>query len=101
MKCLTIAAFAAALTASPALADPHRDEGGHGYHRHYNGSKHKQSYWDGHCWVEQKWGKHGRYQEKRKCPPPRHATYARPVHPAPAVQPSPRVIIQPPPILIW
>ncbi|MFN3789896.1 hypothetical protein [Massilia sp.] len=46
---------------SAAMADPWK--GG----RH--GREYKQTYWDGHCKVEQKWKK-GEYKEKRKCKRP-------------------------------
>lgn len=49
-----------ASVSSAALAD-----GGKGRH----GREVKQTYWDGHCKVEQKWKK-GEYKEKRKCKGP-------------------------------
>ena len=56
-----------------ALADPWKDESGHGRHYggHYGGD-HKQEYWDGNCKVERKWKGNGDYKEERKCEAPRY-----------------------------
>lgn len=75
--------------AGPALADPDKDESGHGRGRH---REYKEEYWNGHCKVERKWEKDGDYKEERKCEGgERHGHRARPV----AVYPQPTVVYPP------
>ena len=90
-----IAAFS--LAAAPAVADPDKDESGHGRHGKQKHSKGKQEFWDGHCKVERKW-KGGEYKEERKCAAPYGAPYAVSDAPPPVVEPS--VVITLPPIVI-
>lgn len=76
-----------------ALADPWKDESGHGHYRGHYGGDHKQEYWDGNCKVERKWERNGDYKEERKCKGPR---YRQPVvvpgYPAHSVAPG--IVIQ-------
>ena len=71
MKCLlrplALAALLAGGLVAPALADPHKDESGHGYGKRHGKREHKEEYWDGRCKVERKWEKNGEYKEERKC----------------------------------
>lgn len=63
-----------ALMSSTALADPWKDESGHGkghYGNYYSGD-HKEEFWDGNCKVERKWEGNGEYKEERKCKGPRY-----------------------------
>lgn len=64
MRSTMAALVATALLAGPALADPWKDESGHG--RGWDGER-KEEFWDGNCKVERKWGRSGEYKEKRKC----------------------------------
>jgi hypothetical protein len=66
----------AALLASPALADPWKDESGKGrwggdrgyYGRSYNEAReYKQEYRQGNCKIERKWERGGDYKEEVKC----------------------------------
>jgi hypothetical protein len=77
-----------------AVADPGKDESGHGKHRKHR-AEFKEEYWDGNCKVERKLEKNGDYKEERKCKGAHRA--AAPVYvPAPVVvQPAPAVVIQP------
>jgi len=105
MKSTSIIAIAAAILLAPmtALADPDKDESGHGKRRHGH-REHKEEYWDGNCKVERKFKKDGEYKEERKCKGhdhyrPGHAYAPAPVYvPAPAYAPTqagePGVVIQ-------
>lgn len=97
--CLAVLALAGA--SASVLADPDRDERGHGPRGHHGG-EYKESYWEGDCLVERRWKKNGKYAETRRCEAPRrYSGYPPPVYPATGVvvQP-PAVVIQPPPIVI-
>lgn len=70
--------FAAmALLSAPAIADPWKDESGHGkrdeYSRRDDDRRYadrreaKEEFWDGNCKVERKWERNGDYKEERKC----------------------------------
>ncbi|WPG35297.1 hypothetical protein [Variovorax sp. EBFNA2] len=99
------ALFAGSLVA-PAVADPHKDESGHGRGKgRHSDREYKEEYWDGRCKVERKWEK-GEYKEERKCKGgssrsrqsdgPYYA--AQPVYPAPqpgVIVERPAVVIQP------
>lgn len=67
------------------IADPHKDESGHGKGRGRGHDKreYKEEYWDGNCKFERKYEKHGEYKEERKCKGPRHGHY----EPAPVYVP--------------
>lgn len=78
------------LTTSPALADPYKDESGHGrgpghgYKEEYKAGPHGEKYeWkSGNCKYERKSGPYG-YKEEYKCDgPPRHAGGPPPWAPA-------------------
>jgi hypothetical protein len=61
-----------AMFATPALADPRKDESGKGrwggYERSYNYDReYKQEYRQGGCKVERKWERDGGYKEETKC----------------------------------
>jgi len=56
------ATFLSCATVFPALADPWKDESGHGW----RGGEYKEEYWDGRCKIERKWEKDGD-KEERKC----------------------------------
>jgi hypothetical protein len=68
---------AMALLSAQAMADPWKDESGHGkrgeyadrdYDRRYAYDReHKEEFWDGNCKVERKWERNGDYKEERKC----------------------------------
>lgn len=49
------------------MADPHKDEGGHGRKGRHGGHEHKEEYWEGKCKVERKWKKNGEFKEERNC----------------------------------
>jgi hypothetical protein len=53
----------------------------------------KEKFWDGHCQVERKWKKDGRYEQKRKCRP---MPYAEPEPNSTVVITLPTVLILPP-----
>ena len=75
-----------------ALADPWKDESGHGKGRGHDRREYKQEYWDGNCKVERKLEKNGEYKEERKCKGPRHGYYEQ----APVYVPAaPPVIVEP------
>lgn len=76
-----------------ALADPHKDESGHGKYRHGK-HEYKHEFWDGNCKVEIK-QKNGSYKEERKCRAPRHVSAPAPVY----VVPQP-VLIAPQPVYV-
>ena len=69
------------------LADPWKDESGHGKGRGHDRREFKEEYWDGNCKVERKLEKNGDYKEERKCKGPRRSYYEQtPVYvPAPVV----------------
>lgn len=93
MKTLYFLLLSICLTSlsSGALADPWKDESGHGK-RHKHGREYKEEYWDGNCKVERKFGKNGEYKEERKCKGP-HYGHA---HPAPVYVPAPApVVVEP------
>jgi hypothetical protein len=66
-----------AMLASPALADPWKDESGKGrwgydrggyYGRSYNEAReYKQEFYRGPCKIERKWERNGEYKEETKC----------------------------------
>lgn len=102
MKCLlrplALAALLAGGLVAPALADPHKDESGHGYGKGRHGKReHKEEYWDGRCKVERKWEKGGEYKEERKCNEraARPRQYDGPYYAAPQPVEPPTVVIQP------
>lgn len=82
MKITQVSAILLALAVAPvsALADPGKNENGHGKHRHGSHS-YKHEYWDGNCKVEIK-QKRGEYKEERKChaSPHVHAPVYTPVY---------------------
>ena len=90
-----VLAVSSAVFLTPALADPDKDESGHGRHSHRPS---KQEYWDGPCKVERKWEGNGEYKEERKCRGGGHYRTSAPVEPYP--QPQPGVVITVPPIVI-
>jgi hypothetical protein len=104
LRPLSCIALLLAAVMSPALADPHKDESGHG-RKGRGGPPHKETYWDGYCKVERKWEKNGGFKEKRKCREPApQPVYEAPRHGYPpptgiVVQP-PAVVIQPPTVII-
>lgn len=86
---------------SPAMADPHKDESGHGRKGRHGGHDYKEEYWDGRCKVERKWKKNGEFKEERKCKghaarAPRYEYEEAPVY----HRPPPGVIVQPPAVII-
>lgn len=93
-------------TSSPVLADPDKDESGHGRYEDrrwgHKGGDYKEEYWDGNCKVERKWEKNGEYKEERKCEGPRRYRGNRPpvYHETEVVVETPSIVIQPPPIII-
>jgi opacity protein-like surface antigen len=102
MKCIAslfIGAVLASVSTS-ALADPWKDESGHGRYGRYGGGEYKEEYWDGHCKVKRKWDG-DEYKEERKCKRPRRAVVIEPPldHPSVIIDPY-GVVIQPPPIII-
>jgi opacity protein-like surface antigen len=74
MKWTLMMALGAAMLASPALADPWKDESGKGrwggggdrgyYGRSYNEAR---EYKQGNCKIERKWERDGGYKEETKC----------------------------------
>jgi len=78
---------------SHVLADPHKDESGHG--KRHGKREHKEEYWDGNCKVERKWKGNGDYKEERKCKGHRHAHAPVVVQPAPVIVQPPVVVQQP------
>lgn len=83
----------AATASVPAVADPDRDESGHGryHHGHERRGDYKEEFWDGHCKVERKWDRKGGYKEERKCRGPGHYQ-----QPAVVIRPGPAVVVYPP-----
>lgn len=96
LRLLPLVALVAGGLVAPALADPNKDESGHGKGR-YGKREHKEEYWDGQCKVERKWKKDGGYKEERKCKErsarPQH--YDGPYYAAPQPAEPPTVVIQP------
>lgn len=90
------AAICGSLMLSPALADPDKDESGHGRYKHRSS---KQEYQDGHCKVERKWEGNGDFKEERKC---RGGGYypSTERYPQPHTEQEPGVVITVPPIVI-
>lgn len=90
MKNLPLLLLPVALLALPltAVADPGKDESGHGRGHRHDRREYKEEYWDGHCKVERKFEKNGEYKEERKCKAPSAAHYA----PAPVYVPAPAVV---------
>jgi len=78
------------------LADPWKDESGHGKGRKHDRREHKEEYWDGNCKVERKWEKSGEYKEERKCKGPRHGYYEQ----APVYVPAPPPVVVEPGITV-
>lgn len=89
---LSLMAGAILLTPPLVLADPDKDESGHGKRRHGH-REYKEEYWDGNCKVERKWEKSGEYKEERKCKNRGPAYYG----PAPAYGPAPVYVPAPQP----
>lgn len=75
------------------MADPGKDESGHGKRRGHDRKEYKEKYWDGNCEVERKVGKHGDYKEERKCRGHQHGEYRQaPVYQhEPVYVPAPHV----------
>jgi hypothetical protein len=92
MKKTSIPLLAAAIILAPlvAVADPHKDESGHGK-RKYSDREYKEEYWDGNCKVKRKLEKSGEYKEERKCKGPAHYGPAPAYAPAPVYIPAPAV----------
>jgi hypothetical protein len=80
-------AVSSAVFLTPAAADPHKDESGHGRQH-------------GHCKVERKWEGNGDYKEERKCRGGGHYHASAPGEPYPQPEPEPAVVISVPPIVI-
>lgn len=84
----------ALLVTGPVLADPGKDESGHGYRRGHERSEYKQQYRDWNCKVERKWERNGDYKEERKCRSPTQEYREQPAYgyyeAAPAYMPAPR-----------
>jgi len=93
-KILLLTAIAGMAYSMTAIADPWKDESGHGKGRggYYQGGDHKQEYWDGNCKVEQKWEGNGEYKEERKCRPVRYVQPVVPVYPGVSIEPG--IVIQ-------
>ncbi|MEJ1166408.1 hypothetical protein V9K97_22070 [Variovorax sp. CCNWLW186] len=86
---------------SSTMADPHKDESGHGRKGRHGGHEYKEEYRDGWCKVERKWDKNGEFKEERKCKG--HAARAPryEYEEAPAYhRPPPGVIVQPPAMVV-
>jgi len=100
-----LAALLASGLVVPAMADPHKDESGHGRGKSWHKDReHKEEYWDGRCKVERKWDK-GEYKEKRKCKDgyARARQYDGPYYAAPQPvypAPQPGVIVERPAVVI-
>ncbi|WP_230559071.1 hypothetical protein [Variovorax paradoxus] len=63
---MALTTLPAAGAISPAAADPHQDESGHGRGKgRHGGREYKEAFWDGRCKVERKSEKNGEYKEKR------------------------------------
>lgn len=60
------------LTPAVAMADPWKDESGHGWG--WRGGDYKQEWSDGRCKYERKWDD-GEYKEEMKCDGPRRHRY--------------------------
>jgi surface antigen/Ni/Co efflux regulator RcnB len=121
---ILLAALAAALAATPALADRDKDESGHGRHgrghghdddhRHRGGDRHdrdddhrhrghaktKQEFWDGNCKVTREFKHNGDYKEKRKCKGPEQQVVVVPARPV-TVLPARPVAVAPQPTLVY
>jgi hypothetical protein len=111
LRPLALVALLAGGLVAPAMADPHKDESGHGKGRHGK-REHKEEYWDGRCKVERKWEKGGEYKEERKCkghsararqqatpnyaaPRPRYREPQRDVEPLDVIVIQPQIVIRP------
>jgi hypothetical protein len=100
LRPFTLIVLLAGGLAAPVLADPHKDESGHGRGKgQHAGREYKDEYWDGRCKVERKWEKSGEYKEERKCKgQSSHARqYDAPYYAAPQ---QPGVIVEPPTVVI-
>ncbi|AEG92229.1 conserved hypothetical protein [Ramlibacter tataouinensis TTB310] len=95
--------FALATLPFAAIADPDKDESGHGKYRHGR-SEFKHEYRDGNCKVEIKQKKNGDYKEERKCKGHQHVHAPAPVYvvpqpvvvaPQPVYVPAPAVVVEP------
>lgn len=97
MKKTTFPVLIAAILFAPlvAIADPDKDESGHGKRKHGR-SEYKEEYWDGNCKVERKMEKNGNYKEERKCEN-RARGSGRYHEPARAYGPPPVYLPAPPP----
>jgi hypothetical protein len=89
-------AVAAVLLLMPAvaMADPWKDESGHGWG--WRDGDYKQEWRDGHCKYERKWDD-GEYKEETKCdgPPRRHRSRPRVYYERP-----PAYYYEPPPVVV-
>lgn len=92
MKTVRVLLLPALLLTLPltALADPWKDESGHGKRRGHHQREYKEEYWDGNCKVERKLEKSGEYKEERKCKGRPYSHY----EPAPVYVPAP-VVVEP------
>ncbi|WPG40983.1 hypothetical protein [Variovorax sp. EBFNA2] len=97
LRPLALVALLAGSLVAPAIADPHKDESGHGHGKRHGKREHKEEYWDGRCKVERKWEKNGEYKEERKCKErsARPRQYDGAYHAAPPPSEHPTVVIQP------
>lgn len=101
MKRYAMLLLPAMLFAAPALADPWKDESGHGKYKR-DKREFKEEYWDGNCKVERELKKDGEYKEKRECKRPRRAyrdSEYRYREPAVYVEPRP-VYVEPRPVYV-
>ncbi|HEV2611213.1 MAG TPA: hypothetical protein VGU61_13165 [Noviherbaspirillum sp.] len=98
MKSIRVLLLPIMLLALPsiALADPWKDESGHGKGRKHDRREFKEEYWDGNCKVERKLEKNGEYKEERKCKGPHHGHYRQ----APVYVPAPPPIVVEPGITV-
>lgn len=102
--------LAVAAMCTPVVADPDRDESGHGRKsegRSHKGGEYKEEFWDGDCKVERKWEKSGEYKEEVKCKEPRsrarhvpHEHRGGAPREAGVIVTPPSVVIQPPTVVI-
>lgn len=83
MPRLAALVVAAAFLPAAAMADPWKDESGHG---RYGQREYKQEWRDGNCKYERKWEKNGEYKEEVKCDGPRQRVE---YHPYPVAVPAP------------
>jgi hypothetical protein len=99
LRPFALTALLAGALIAPAVADPHKDESGHGRGKgRYGDREHKEEYWDRGCKVERKWEKGGEYKEERKCKG--RSARAREDDGPYYASPQPGVIVQPPPAVV-